>query len=131
MDCVTLVLVWDKSVCGIDTYWKPEDQACILDGLLKQNTIPVGWIGMDENLDPLAVIPLHGELPESLEREILLQAHEAKTGRGIRWMRRNTNFLGEPEAAALFHSCSIEQIESEWDGFISAMLKRVQKGARI
>jgi hypothetical protein len=126
MPHVTLVVVWDKSVCGIDSWWKTDDQARILEGLLRQDGIPVGWIGMDENLDPLAVIPLEGELPESLERQILIDAHKAKTGRGIRWMRRNTEFTD----AVMQHAGWLEQIEAEWTGFLSGMLSRVQKGGR-
>jgi hypothetical protein len=138
MPHVTLVVVWNESVCGIDSWWKTEDQARVLEGLLQQDGIPVGWIGMDENLDPIAVVPLNGALDdELLEREILLQAHEAKTGRGIRWMRRNTEFL-QPSAfpeshgqAALNHSLRMERIEQEWPGFVAGMLKRVLGGGRV
>lgn len=135
MPHVTLVVVWDKNVCGIDSWWKADDQARILEGLLKQNGIPVGWIGMDENLDPIAMVPLKGELPESLEREILLEAHKAKTGRGIRWIKRNTGF-GEDEPVE--HSKRPEkafaqfawELQEEWDGFIAGMLNRVKRGGR-
>lgn len=136
MPHVTLVVVWDQHVCGVDSWWKTDDQQRVLEGLLRQNAIPVGWIGMDENLDPIAVVPLKGELPEPLEREILIDAHKAKTGRGIRWMSRNTGFIQPtafPEShgqAALNHSRRMERIDQEFDAFMDGMFNRVRNGGR-
>jgi hypothetical protein len=72
-----------------------------------------------------------------LEREILLDAHKAKTGRGIRWIRRNTEFGGDEETAVervkrpeKGVSHFLWELGEEWDGFVAGMLKRVKNGGR-
>ena len=59
-DCpnVTLVVLLDEQLYGVDADWFQDTQVNILDRLLAKGAIAVGWLLLDENLDPVGLVPL-------------------------------------------------------------------------
>ena len=79
-DCpnVTLVVLLDEQLYGVDADWFQDTQVNILDRLLAKGAIAVGWLLLDENLDPVGLVPLV-ENPDM--RLVLVHAVYARTGR--------------------------------------------------
>jgi hypothetical protein len=125
---VTLVVLWGNTVCGVDTSWAMDAQFKILEGLLDRKAEPIGWLGLDHNLDLVALLPLPEHFDEA-HQELLLKAYEVKTSRSAAAARRHWEGTAERAVRVEYENVETVVVE-EFGDFLEGMMARVRNGGR-
>jgi hypothetical protein len=94
------------------------------------NGVPVGWLCLDENLDPVALLPLP-EFPSVMANAILLKAYEQKSGRSSKPWIGDVPEVFQPRGVRIEYESSEANLSEEFPAFFEGMLERVPKGGRI